>query len=575
MITGEFHKHAGFKFPAPVASTVSTFGGNRNYFLRRMSITSHLRVTHQLMNPDTESTHFPIAAANPRQNFWQRMGGGSLMVAASFHALLLLIGAAWVYNIITPTEKNDAEFIPTGGGDVGERGAEHKVQDKKRQQMSPTTTNAMRTFAKDAISTYLIPEQGDKCVEMASLDSMSGGGMPSGLMGSALNGSPGNGPAGPGIGMNDGGTGKLFIMIPETMRKRCSKQDRLARLKENGGTPECEEAVMKSLRWLKSIQNPDGSWGEDKPAEYSGKSAMTGFVLLAYLGHCETPMSEEFGDSCLRGITYLVNLGMKNDGKMGTHFHDHWCYEHAVATYALGEAATFCTQLKIAVPNLMEVTEKAGQFIIDNQHENGGWAYSYATKGGHPDVSIAGWHLQALKACSHTNIRYRGMVACVGKGLNYLESCQAPNGGFGYAGMTPAHGDYFTMTGVGVLCNQMWGKGSAKDAKKGIEYISLNTKLDYATAHSDLYQHYYEAQVMMQAGGSEWKKYNDLFRDQILLNQNADGIWKQPGSGNNAYLYGKNTINGKLYRNVACTLMLEVYYRFLATGGGGSRGHGI
>ena len=39
-------------------------------------------------------------------------------------------------------------------------------------------------------------------------------------------------------------------------------------------------------------------------------------------------------------------------------------YEHAIATYALGEASTFCKQLGINIPNLMDVTLKAGQFII-------------------------------------------------------------------------------------------------------------------------------------------------------------------------------------------------------------------
>ena len=109
------------------------------------------------------------------------------------------------------------------------------------------------------------------------------------------------------------------------MRKRCSKEDRLARLKENGGTPPREEAVLKALRWLKAQQKPDGSWPGRAPA-------MTGLVLLAYFGHCETPVSEEFGDSCMKGIVYLVNLGMKNDGKLASNFTEKsWPYEHSIA----------------------------------------------------------------------------------------------------------------------------------------------------------------------------------------------------------------------------------------------------
>jgi hypothetical protein len=94
-----------------------------------------------------------------------------------------------------------------------------------------------------------------------------------------------------GTGGDGGGGGGGFGAIPATMRKRCSKEDRLQRLAETGGMPQCEDAVVKALRWMKSTQAADGSWGE------GNKAAMTGLGLLAYLGHCETPISEEFGDS--------------------------------------------------------------------------------------------------------------------------------------------------------------------------------------------------------------------------------------------------------------------------------------
>ena len=35
----------------------------------------------------------------------------------------------------------------------------------------------------------------------------------------------------------------------------------MKRITENGGTPQCEEAVVKSLKWLQKQQNRDGSWG--------------------------------------------------------------------------------------------------------------------------------------------------------------------------------------------------------------------------------------------------------------------------------------------------------------------------
>ena len=505
-----------------------------------------------------------IHVEEPKQGLWSKIGGGSLMIAAIFHVILLVSGAFWVFQIIQEPDKK-VDFMPPGGGG-GERGAEHQVQQKKRAQITPTT-NVKRVFAEGATASYSIPEQGDTFGEMSSLSSLSGGGMSGGLGGSGAGAGFGKGNgAGAGMGMG-AGVGKLFGLIPETMRKRCSKEDRLSRLKENGGTPACEEAVIKALRWLKTQQKPDGSWPGRAPAN-------TGLALLAYFGHCETPASEEFGDSCTKGIVYLVNLGMKNGGKIATNFTDKsWPYEHSIATYALGEALTFCKEAKIEIPNLAEVTEKAGQFIIDNQHDSGGWAYSYMVKGkeSHPDVSVTGWHIQALKACSHTNIRFKGMNSCISKGLDYVNDKQNDNGGFGYTDTKIGEAGYFTLTGVGMLCNQMWGKGNRTEVSKGSKYILAESKFDYNTQYADLYGHYYESQAMMQVGGKAWDTYNAMFRDQLLGNQDADGSFKVPGGGKKLRAVAPTFVGDKVYRTTLCTLMLEVYYRFLNSSGGGAR----
>ena len=92
-------------------------------------------------------------------------------------------------------------------------------------------------------------------------------------------------------------------------------------------------------------------------------------------------------------------------------------------------------------------------------------------------------------------------------------------------------------------------------------------KFDYNSEFCDLYGHYYESQAMMQRGGDEWKQYNDLFRDQLLQNQDADGSWKTPGGGKKPRATAASWQGDKLYRTCLCTLMMEVYYRFLNVGG--------
>ncbi len=506
--------------------------------------------------------------------FWAKIGGGSLTIAILIHVILLIAGVFIIFKYIQPEEKT-VDFMPPGGGGGGggERGMEYDVKKKKAAQVTPSS-NVKRVFAEGATSNFAIPDPGDSFGEMSTLSSITGGGMSGGLGGAGNgsgfgNGSGGGKGNGKGFGFGGGGAGKMFGLIPEGMRKRCSKEDRLQRLKDNGGTPECEEAVAKGLRWLKANQNSDGSWGGNK------KVAMTGLALLAYFGHCETPVSEEFGDSCTKGIVYLVNVALQNDGRLANNYTEKsWCYEHAIATYALGEAATFCKDLKVDIPSLMDMTQRAGQYIIDNQNSNGGWAYSYDRSDGHVDVSVTGWQVQALKACEHSGLKFNGMRGTIDQALSYINKCQNDNGGYGYTGPNPAgEVDYFTLTGVGMLCNQMWGKGARSEVRKAAKYIVGNSKFNYNSEHADLYGHYYESQAMMQSGGGDWTFYNAMYRDQLLKNQNGDGSWKSPGGGKKIVAVGASYVgesaDAKVYRTSLCSLMLEVYYRFLSTGGGG------
>jgi hypothetical protein len=338
-----------------------------------------------------------------------------------------------------------------------------------------------------------------------------------------------------------------FKKLPPIMKGRCSKKDRLNRLLANGGNEQCEEAVMKSLRWLQETQNTDGSWTT------KNKGAMTGFALLAFLGHCETPISAEFGETVEKAIVYLVDLGMKNEGRLataavGSH---HWVYEHGIATYALAEAYTFCDSLGFKMPNLAEVTQTAGDMIIAGQTDSGGWLYGYKSGGGGGDNSVGFWQIQALKACKNTKLwEDKDFKTVSDKALEWLTLVQGENGAIGYRS-SPSKSP--GLTGGGVLAFQMWGKSNAKEVAKGVKYIRENTDLKWGEPSSDLYYHYYNAQAMINSGGDDWKFYNDLFRDELLTNQNEDGSW-----------INSNKHSGKVHMSTClATFMLEVYYRFL------------
>jgi hypothetical protein len=356
---------------------------------------------------------------------------------------------------------------------------------------------------------------------------------------------------GDGWGSGSGGGGGGFANIPPTMRKRCTKADRLQRLADNGGTPACEDSVVKALRFLQKTQNKDGSWDQGH------RVAMTGIVLLAYLGHCETPLSDEFGDTVLNAMNFLISVAEKNKGKLATDLGDkHWCYEHAIATYAVAESYTFCNQLGIDVPGLEKATMNSVQWIINNQNESGGWEYAYDEGGGRGgDLSITAWQLQALKAGHATGIDFKNYRRCVSSAVKYVAECQSSDGSFAY---TTGGGGKMSLTGAGALCMQQHKGASNSGARKGVKFIDKNAQFDFTKGPCNLYEHYYSAQAMINAGGKSWKKYNTLFRDNLLAAQQDDGSWANPGGAGGAGASGSAA-----YRTALCTLMLEVYYRFL------------
>ena len=309
---------------------------------------------------------------------------------------------------------------------------------------------------------------------------------------------------------------------------------------------------------------------------------MTGLALLAYLAHCETPLSEEFGESVLKGISFLVDQGMKAPVLSLVPQRNEVSYDHAVATYALCEAYTFCKQMDIpSISNLEKVVVKAVDKILDNQNVDGGWAYNYNTRAGaHTDLSVTGWNVQALKAAEHGGIKpTKGEIrTALRKAAMYCRKCSKPDGLFTY--MQEGREDATarpSLVGVGVLSLQMCGSGSDSAARKGLDWMLKNTNKPFNwranNTSSNLYQHYYGVQAAMNRGGDVWTAYNRAFRDATLGAQASDGSFAPNGfggPGGNVQTSQNRHANDRIYRQCLATLMLEVYYRFLPGTGEGA-----
>ncbi|MDZ4286440.1 MAG: prenyltransferase/squalene oxidase repeat-containing protein, partial [Prosthecobacter sp.] len=394
------------------------------------------------------------------------------------------------------------------------------------------------------------------------------------LSGGSLSGGGGFGKAGSGGGFGTGmgmGASAGFVSLPPSMKQRCSTQERLEKLRQNGGNPECERAVSQSLEWLKTKQNKDGSWGT------GNKAAMTGLALLCYLGRCETPDSPFYGDNVMKGIMYLIELSKKNEyGAITEDFKGNaGAYEHGIATYALGEMYTLARLGSKELPGMRDAFVKGVELIIKCQNKadakaaEGSWDYYTGNIGtkkeftsSREDLSVAGWQYQALKAAKFTGLKIDGLHSAIDKTCDYLERKQTKDGGIGGLNRDQAYNQW-TLTGVGSLGLQTLGKGRTQTIKKAIEFLHnflVAEPLDW-NKNCNLYSWYYYTQTFFQAGGEEWKFYNEQFLPQILANQNPDGSFKR-GRPNMPIADAADPI----FRQTLCTLQLEVYYRYLKVG---------
>ncbi len=353
--------------------------------------------------------------------------------------------------------------------------------------------------------------------------------------------SPQNVPATIGLRFNKDGMGRILT----------------AKLGKPGSTTASEDAVISGLRWLRDHQSQDGSWGD------KNKSAMTGLALLCFLGHGELIDSKEFGYVVNNGIQWLVDQGTKHQGRLSMTGAD-WgsgnagVYEHAIATYALGEYFTMSKDERV-----LEVLRPAVDYIVQGQGPDGGWMYHFDKTQG--DTSVSGWQVQALKAAHLTGLNFPGVDTALDRAMAHFTRVRGPSGGYGYRGAE----DRYSLTGVGVLCQLFWGEKRTADLRRSVNFISEKSARDFPVKYqhekADLYVWYYHSQAMLMFGGVAWLDWNKKFQDEIVRAQALDGSWptmKAPGHGN---LQNDPKVTGATYRTALSILMLEVFYRYMPT----------
>ena len=351
-----------------------------------------------------------------------------------------------------------------------------------------------------------------------------------------------------------------------------SKEQRGQALQQFGGTAESEAAVDLALKWLASIQDAKGFWdgdayGAGKVAiegginrEFAGRDADTGLTalsVLAFLGKQNTLEEGDYSANVTQALHWLVEQQGKNsqgiDGYLGGSAAEiAGMYSHAIATFAIAEAYAM-TQDQSKSEFLLVPLQKAVQFTLLCQLEDGGWRYKSGQAGG-GDMSIFGWQLMALKSAQAAGLEIP--LATRRKMNTFLQQRGLGKSG-GLAGYRSTDRPSVAMTAESLFCKQMLGLSR--------EHPSCNEAVSFLLANPpqrqslNLYTWYYSTLAMFQYGGTEWDRWNVPLRDLLISEQVIAG--PHAGSWEPRDQWGG--YGGRIYSTAFATLTLEVYYRYL------------
>ncbi len=339
-------------------------------------------------------------------------------------------------------------------------------------------------------------------------------------------------------------------------RRRLTAAEKEEVVTKFGGGKKTLQAVSRGLSWLAAHQHSDGHWGlhdfhtQCKGHQCNGAggehsdTAATGFALLAMLGDGHTHAEGSHRATVDKGVRWLIDR-QKDDGDLFTSGGGNsQMYSHAIAAIALCEVYGMSGD-----PKLRQPAQKAVDFIVSAQHDQGGWRYRPRQPG---DTSVFGWQIMALKSAQIAGLTVPQPT--LDRAKTWLQGPQKQKGRFGYmpnAGPTP------TMTAEALLCLQYMGANrNHADLQAGAAYLLENLPVP---GKETSYYWYYATQVMYHMGGEHWRRWNEAEHDMLIQTQVTTG----PMTGTWDPKDQWESKGGRIYSTALRILMLEVSLRHL------------
>lgn len=295
---------------------------------------------------------------------------------------------------------------------------------------------------------------------------------------------------------------------------------------ENEMPPQLDVAVTKGLAALAAMQNQDGSFGD---AQFGRTVAVTSLACLAFMADGNVPGRGAYGDVVANGLEYiLANCG--ESGLVASQNANSPMYGHGFATLFLGEvygmtAGGGDTQLADRVHRALV---KSVRLIEGSQNDEGGWRYNPVPFDADTSVTIC--QIMALRSARNAGLEVSKPV--IDKAVDYVRSCQNPDGGFRYQSMTGTSA--WPRSAAGVASLQYAGIYQDRAIDSGLAYLFRNAmpgRMGDNQAIHYAYGHYYAIQACFLAGGEAWATWWPAIRSEMLMTQSPSGAWPDTSAG--------------------------------------------
>lgn len=376
--------------------------------------------------------------------------------------------------------------------------------------------------------------------------------------------------------------------VPLGLYSERTRPDREQWIAEVGGTPVSEQGVAAGLEWLARHQAEDGHWGPDclgpkgsrcekehpcggaRGGEY--EAALTGLAVLAFQAGGNYDFNgKPYSDNVRRGLDWLVERQGPNGEIVGSMNHlgkvpgeparydQRFMYEHAIATFALGEACAVARAAqRHADERHLAAASKAVEFIEAQQHNDGGWRYTPEISNP-SDASVSGWVMLALKTAKEAELPVHDST--LSRMTAFFKRLADP-----LTGRTHYQGTTFithATTGVGMMVDEfIRHEPHSEFVKLGALFLADQAEIEWGTPvkhPGDFYLWYNCTLAMFMAGGDTWDRWNKVIRDHVLSLQ-IHGDQCDRGSWEPNDHWGG--LGGRVYTTALGVLTLEVYYRF-------------